>query len=53
MVNEHYLGNPNLKKANTQLEFTKENIIEFKKCEKDPVYFIQKYIRITLWISSI
>ena len=34
-----YLGNPNLKKANTQIEFTKENIEEYVKCKEDPVYF--------------
>ena len=37
---EFYLGNPNLKKANTPVEFTAEDIKEFKKCERNPVYFI-------------
>ena len=46
-MNEHYLGNPNLKKANTPIEFTAENVKEFQKCEGDPVYFITKYIKIT------
>ena len=46
-MNEHYLGNPNLKKANTPIEFTAEDVIEFQKCEGDPVYFITKYIKIT------
>ena len=41
-----YLGNPNLKKANTQQQFTEENIIEFVKCKDDPVYFTEKYIKI-------
>ena len=27
-----YLGNPNLKKANTQHDFTEEQVIEFIKC---------------------
>jgi hypothetical protein len=44
---ENYLGNPNLKKANTPVEFTAEDIKEFKKCAKNPVYFITKYIKIT------
>ena len=26
MADNVYLGNPNLKKANTQIEFTKENV---------------------------
>ena len=46
-MNEHYLGNPNLKKANTPIEFTAEDVKEFQKCEGDPIYFITKYIKIT------
>jgi len=41
-----YLGNPNLKKANTQTEFTKEHIAEFLKCKDDPVYFTHEHIKI-------
>jgi len=41
-----YLGNPNLKKANTAHEFTQEQIIEFVKCKEDPVYFAKNYIKI-------
>ena len=41
-----YLGNPNLKKVNIPVEFTKEQIIEFKKCEDDPLYFMENYIQI-------
>ena len=41
-----YLGNPNLKKANTPIEFTQEQIIEFLKCKEDPVYFANNYIKI-------
>ena len=43
---EVYLGNPNLKKANTAIEFTEENIIEFLRCKEDPVYFANNYIKI-------
>ena len=32
-----YLGNPNLKRANTAHEFTEEQVIEFLKCKEDPV----------------
>ena len=46
MSNDAYLGNPNLKKVNTPVEFTKENIIEFKKCEEDPIYFMETYMKI-------
>ena len=46
MSDNVYLGNPNLKKANTQIEFTEEQIIEFLKCKEDPVYFARNYIKI-------
>ena len=44
--NDVYLGNPNLKKANTQIEYTEEQIIEFLKCKGDPVYFANNYMQI-------
>ena len=46
MSDNVYLGNPNLKKANTLINFTQENILEFMKCKDDPVYFARKYIKI-------
>ena len=45
-MSEVYLGNPNLKKANTPIEFTQDNIVEFLKCKDDPVYFAREYIQI-------
>ena len=45
-MSEIYLGNPNLKKANTQIEFTKENIAEYLKCKDNPVYFAMNYVKI-------
>ena len=45
-MSEVYLGNPNLKKANTPIEFTQENILEFLKCKDDPVYFANNHIKI-------
>ena len=45
-MSDVYLGNPLLKKANTQIEFTQEQIIEFVKCKDDPVYFANNYIKI-------
>ena len=41
-----YLGNPNLKKANTDVEFTKDNIKEYHKCAQSPTYFIENYVQI-------
>jgi hypothetical protein len=46
MSDNIYLGNPNLKRANTQIQFTEEQIIEFLKCKEDPVYFAKNYIKI-------
>jgi hypothetical protein len=46
MADNVYLGNPNLKKANTPIEFTEENVIEFVRCKNDPVYFAQQYVKI-------
>ena len=44
--NAGYLGNPNLKPEGQTVNFTKEQIEEYIKCAKDPVYFIQKYIKV-------
>ena len=41
-----YLGNPNLKKANTPINFTKKQVQEFIKCKDDPVYFTKNHIKI-------
>ena len=46
MSNDVYLGNPLLKKANTPIQFTEEQVIEFLKCKEDPVYFARNYIKI-------
>ena len=48
MATDHnqYLGNPNLKKSNVKVEFTKEQIREYQKCMEDPVYFIQEHMKI-------
>ena len=43
---EVYLGNPNLKKANTEIEFSHDQVQEFIKCKLDPIYFARKYIKI-------
>ena len=47
MVDQNqYLGNPNLKKVNTAVEFTKDDIKEYHKCAQDPLYFIENYVQI-------
>jgi hypothetical protein len=46
MSNDVYLGNPLLKKANSPIEFSQENIEEYIRCKSDPVYFAQHYVKI-------
>ena len=46
MSDNVYLGNPNLKKANTSINFTQDQILEFVRCKEDPVYFAKRYIKI-------
>ena len=43
---EVYKGNPNLKTAQVRQEYTEQQVTEFIKCSKDPVYFIQNYVQI-------
>ena len=45
-MSETYLGNPNLKRSNVNIEFTEETVAEYIKCVKDPVYFIRNYVQI-------
>ena len=45
-MSDFYLNNPNLKKANVNVPFTKEQVEEYVKCSKDPVYFIETHVRI-------
>ena len=44
--NEIYLGNPNLKKANTAINFTKKQVEEWIICKQDPIYFTKNYVKI-------
>jgi len=46
MPSENYLGNPNLKNSNVQIEFTPEQVKELLKCSTDPKYFIENYVQI-------
>jgi hypothetical protein len=41
-----YHGNRHLKKTDIAIEFTPENIREFAKCSRDPLYFIENYVKI-------
>ena len=43
---KHYLGNPNLKRVNMQMNLTEEQVREYVKCAQDPTYFIENYVKI-------
>jgi len=35
-----------IKRANEQIDFTADQILELRKCSRDPVYFIEKYVKV-------
>ena len=41
-----YLGNPRLRRAFIDVAMTQEQVDEYDKCRKDPVYFTRNYIKI-------
>jgi len=41
-----YKGNSNLKRRSVEIEWSQDLIQEYMKCAKDPVYFIEKYMKI-------
>jgi hypothetical protein len=41
-----YRNNPNLKLPGVELQYTKEELEEYIKCAKDPVYFCEKYVKV-------
>jgi len=43
---EHYLGNPLLKAAGVQVEWTEESLQEYQKCWENPKHFIRNYVQI-------
>jgi len=42
-VNETYLGNAQVKRDGVQQGWSKDDILEYQRCMKDPVYFAEKY----------
>ena len=46
VVDDIYLGNPNLKKANVPIDFTQEQLLEYVACREDPVYFAKQHVKI-------
>ena len=45
-IDRGYLGNTQLKRKDTPIEWTEELIQEFIRCKKDPIYFAEKYIKV-------
>ena len=45
-TNDSYRDNPLLKKVGVEHKFTEEQVQEYIKCSKDPVYFCMNYIKI-------
>ena len=41
-----YLGNPSVKRDGVQSEFTKKEVLEYKKCMESPVYFARTYVKV-------
>jgi hypothetical protein len=46
LASSFYLNNPLLKSAGVPVQFTQEQVQEYIKCAKDPIYFIKKYCKI-------
>lgn len=44
--NESYQGNRSLKRSNVAIAWSQEQVQEYIKCARNPVYFIKKYIKI-------
>ena len=42
-MNETYLGNAQVKRDGVQQGWSKDDILEYQRCMKDPVYFAEKY----------
>ena len=45
-VETSYHGNPNLKALGFKHDFTKEQVTEYLKCQKDAIYFIENFCHI-------
>ena len=41
-----YLGNPLLKSAYVPQNFSEEQVEEYIKCQQDPLYFVNKHVKI-------
>lgn len=44
--NEFYNGIHNLKASGVEISYTSDQVDEFLKCSKDPIYFIKNYVKV-------
>jgi hypothetical protein len=42
----HFMGNVNLRPAGRNIELSEDQLSEYKKCRRDPVYFIENYVKV-------
>jgi hypothetical protein len=45
-MNDHYMGNPNVKGDGIQQAWTEHDVKEYAKCMQDPTYFAREYVKI-------
>tara|TARA_B100000575_G_C23134152_1_gene658462 strand:+ start:447 stop:2045 length:1599 start_codon:yes stop_codon:yes gene_type:complete len=45
-MSETYLGNSNIKRDGVTHNFTREEVVEYSKCLKSPIYFSENYCKI-------
>ena len=43
---DSYLGNPNVKRDGVAQNWSAEQILEYKRCMNDPIYFAKKYVKV-------
>ena len=45
-LNDGYMGNPLVKRDGLEQSFTPEEVQEYMKCMRDPIYFAEKYVKV-------
>jgi hypothetical protein len=44
--NNHYLGNPHVKKDGIEEDWTQDKVAEYARCMSDPAYFARKHVKV-------
>ena len=45
-LNDGYMGNPLVKRDGLEQSFTPEEVQEYMRCMRDPIYFAEKYVKV-------